>query len=88
MTSPADSARRAFMSALGTFPLASAAIAAEKPGDVRNPESRILVAYFSRTGNTRVIAGLLHRSLNADLFEIVPATPYPDNRANRLGISA
>lgn len=67
------------MSALGTLPLASAAIAAEKQGGVRIPESRILVAYFSRTGNTRVIAGLLHRSLNADLFEIVPATPYPDD---------
>ena len=76
------------MSTLGTFHLTSAAVAAENPGNVRLPESRILVAYFSRTGNTRVIAGLLHRSLNADLFEIVPATPYPDNRANRLGISA
>ena len=81
MTSTTDSARRAFMSALSALPLANAgaAIAAEKPGSMRLPESRILVAYFSRSGNTRVIAGLLHRSLNADLFEIVPATPYPDD---------
>nr|WP_208648406.1 flavodoxin [Mesorhizobium hawassense] len=40
-------------------------------------ESRSLVAYFSRSGNTRVIAGLLSRTLPADLFEVAPATPYP-----------
>ena len=41
--------------------------------------SRPLVAYFSRSGNTRVIAGQLHRALKADLFEILPATPYPED---------
>lgn len=40
--------------------------------------SRILVAYFSRSGNTRVVAGLLKRAFAADLFEIQPATPYPE----------
>ena len=39
--------------------------------------ARTLVAYFSRSGNTRVIAGQLHRDLGADLFEILPATAYP-----------
>jgi flavodoxin len=37
------------------------------------------VAYFSRSGNTRVIAGLIHRTLRTDLFEIQPATPYPED---------
>lgn len=37
----------------------------------------ILVAYFSRSGNTRVIAGQIQRDLNADLFEIEPARAYP-----------
>jgi flavodoxin len=36
-----------------------------------------LVAYFTRSGNTRTIAGLLSRDLQANLFEIEPATPYP-----------
>lgn len=40
-------------------------------------ESRTLVAYPTRSGNTRVIAETLHRSLSADLFEIRPARPYP-----------
>ncbi len=41
--------------------------------------SRTLVAYFTRSGNTRVIAGQLHRELKADLFEIQAATPYPED---------
>jgi flavodoxin len=38
---------------------------------------KTLVAYFSRSGNTQVIAGVISRSLGADLFEIEPAKPYP-----------
>ena len=40
---------------------------------------RTLVAWFSRSGNTRVIAGQIARSLQADRFEIRPARPYPDD---------
>jgi flavodoxin len=43
------------------------------------PSSRTLVAFFSRTGNTRVIAGQIRRAHSADIFEIVPATPYPED---------
>lgn len=42
-------------------------------------EARTLVAYFSRSGNTRVIAAQLHRELKAALFEIAPAQPYPED---------
>ncbi len=41
--------------------------------------ARTLAAYFSRSGNTRVIAGQLKRDLGADLFEILPADPYPED---------
>ncbi|MBL9217023.1 MAG: hypothetical protein JNG82_00935 [Opitutaceae bacterium] len=40
---------------------------------------KTLVAYFSRSGNTRVIAGQIHRALGTDLFEIEPVTPYPED---------
>jgi hypothetical protein len=41
---------------------------------------KTLVAYFSRSGNTRVIAGQIHRApSDAVLFEIEPATPYPED---------
>lgn len=41
--------------------------------------SKTVVAYFSRSGNTRVIAGHISRTLRADLFEIVPEKPYPED---------
>lgn len=38
--------------------------------------SKILVAYFSASGVTAKIAGTLADSINADLYEITPDTPY------------
>jgi len=64
--------RRILLTALAGMALSSAvstpAIAAQ---------SSKLVAYFSRSGNTRVIAGVIHRQLSTNIFEIEPATPYP-----------
>jgi flavodoxin len=40
-------------------------------------EGPTLVAYLSRSGNTRTIAGALQRQYAADLFEIRTADPYP-----------
>jgi flavodoxin len=40
-------------------------------------ENNILVAYFSRSGNTRVIANQIHESVGGDIFEIVTIVPYP-----------
>jgi flavodoxin len=48
-------------------------------GQARRGAGRIVVAYFSRTGNTRVIAGQIRRAHGAELFEIRPATPYPED---------
>lgn len=47
--------------------------------------SKTLVAYFSRTGNTRVIAGQIRRARGADLFEIMPADPYPEDYEATVG---
>jgi len=70
--------RRAVLTALATLPVAVPAADGER-GETRAKGSEILVAYFSRSGNTRVVAGLIRRALGADLFEIRPATPYPDD---------
>ncbi len=37
----------------------------------------ILIAYFSRSGNTRVIATQIHESVGGNIFEIMPVDPYP-----------
>jgi len=39
--------------------------------------SKVLVAYFTRTGNTRLIATQIAEALDATLFQIVPAEAYP-----------
>lgn len=43
---------------------------------------KILVAYFSATGNTKYVAEKLASAINADLFEIVPEQPYTADDLN------
>jgi flavodoxin len=40
---------------------------------------KILVAYFSYSGNTREIASQIHKSVGGDIFEIQSVKPYPDD---------
>ncbi len=42
-----------------------------------NSNTKVLVAYFTRTGNTRLIATQIARALDATVFQIVPASAYP-----------
>ncbi|MGE6213894.1 flavodoxin [Comamonas aquatica] len=79
MASNADSMRRNMMMAMTVLPLTGAAASADPVRQNVRPGSATLVAYFSRSGNTRVVAGLIQRALAADLFEIQPARPYPDD---------
>lgn len=78
MTARHDATRRAVMTALASLPLSSSAAKTSGGGEVQRV-ARTLVAYFSRSGNTRVVAGLIHRALGTDLFEIRPASPYPED---------
>ena len=45
-------------------------------------ENKILVVYYSASGNTGRVAGFVADELNADTFEIVPAQPYSDADLN------
>jgi flavodoxin len=40
-------------------------------------DNTVLVAYFSRTGNTEKLARTIRKIAGGDLFEIVPVNPYP-----------
>ncbi|MFC6338105.1 flavodoxin [Pseudomonas sp. CCM 7891] len=73
-----DPVRRAVMMALAALPLSrTSSVLADSA--VRQTGSRTLVAYFSRSGSTRVVAGLIQRALGTDLFEIRPAAAYPED---------
>ncbi len=76
-TSTPNSGRRAVVAALAALPLGCSAEDTQGRAVAGPSDARTLVAYFSRSGNTRVIAGLIHRSMPSDLFEIQPATDYP-----------
>lgn len=45
-------------------------------------ESKVLVAYFSATNTTEGVAERIANGLNADIYEIVPETPYTDADLN------
>ncbi len=70
--------RRAVLAAPAMLSLAGTACA-EEPEQPRARAGKTLVAYLTRSGNTRVIAGTLQRALGADLFEIRPTRPYPED---------
>jgi len=40
---------------------------------------KILVAYFSHSGNTCEIANQIHKSVSGDIFEIKAVKPYPND---------
>ena len=53
--------------------------AAAESGDAQTApnDKKVLVAYFSHSGNTRAVAERIAAATGADLFEIVPQKPYP-----------
>lgn len=53
--------------------------AADQTAEQPESDSRILVAYFSKTGNTREAAVQIQAAAGGDLFEITVADPYPDS---------
>ncbi|MBQ9498410.1 MAG: flavodoxin [Selenomonadaceae bacterium] len=63
--------------------------AAQTPAPTSSADKKILVVYFSRTGeeynvgnitkgNTEIVAEYIAQKVGADTFEIKPAKPYPD----------
>jgi len=46
---------------------------------VTNMAEHILIAYFSRSGNTRKIANLIHNQVGGTIHEILPEMSYPNS---------
>ena len=73
MFTPKPTTRRTVLLTSMLLPLGASAMAPP------SGKGKTLVAYFSRTGNTRVLARQIHRARGATLFEIQPAMPYPED---------
>lgn len=59
-------------------------------------QRKVLVVYFSHSGNTRAVANYICKQTNGDIFEIKTVKPYPTDyqtvvdiaKKNRIAISA
>ena len=72
--------RRGLLGAIACMAVAAGTSDADGQSRVtQSPDSKVLVAYFTRTGNTRVIARQIRRALRADLLEIESDDPYPED---------
>ena len=60
----------------------SEAVVSEAEGTTKEAGHKVLVAYFSRTGNTRPLAEYAAAYYGADLYEIIAADPYTDADIN------
>ena len=47
--------------------------------EAQNQSRKILVAYFSWSGNAKALAGQIAQATGGDLFEIKTVTPYPNS---------
>lgn len=73
------------LAAAGTGSILAPARVAAQAGSGRSTR---LVAYYSRTGHTRQAALAVAEAIGADLFEIVPATPYPAGYQETVDLNA
>jgi len=57
--------------------------------DNKNKElkPRILIAYFTRTGNTEIFANVIKEFVEGDLFRIEPVNRYPNSYQETLKVS-
>lgn len=57
------------------LPYPSSTFAAETGAGGR----KILITYFSRTGNTREIANQIHKTVGGEIIELLTVKPYPED---------
>ena len=57
-------------------------MAAPEVPEQPSEDARVLVAYFSATGNTERVASAIAEATGGDLFEITPADPYTSEDLN------
>jgi flavodoxin len=69
---------------LTTLATSSKDLKESKMNNIKKEESKkdmktnkMLVVYFSHSGNTRIIAEKIKNATGSDIFEIIPVKPYP-----------
>lgn len=74
--------RRAVVTIMASGLLAAAAPALFRAGlagaETRTGGTTVLTVYYSRSGNTRALAGLIRNTAGGDIVELETVHPYPD----------
>lgn len=55
--------------------------------DPPQAEGKVLIAYFSKTGNTETIANMIARQTGGELFKVETVTPYPEDYNETVDIA-
>ena len=75
--------RRTLLKSASAVPLAAGAgtafVSGQAGAQSEGSRRRVLVAYFSRSGNTALVARKIAMRREGDLFEIRPAEAYPED---------
>jgi flavodoxin len=93
MSQPGLFSRRGALMTVLALPLGGAGLNAGSslPAGASNARqaggAKVLVAYYTRTGSTRVIARQISRALRADLFEIATVDPYPEDYEQQVAVA-
>ncbi|MDR0794474.1 MAG: flavodoxin [Tannerella sp.] len=45
----------------------------------KEPEKKMLIVFYSHTGNARFVSELIQTHTGAGVFELIPADPYPED---------
>jgi flavodoxin len=81
--SAADPSRRIFLKAAVTGFLAGVAtqivpgLSSASAAGKTSPDKKVLVVYYSRSGNTREMANQIHGMVGGDIVELQTVNPYP-----------
>lgn len=73
---PASSSSSSAGRATSSVKPAPSSAKSTKEQNASSNQKKILVAYFSWSGNTRQIANMIHNKIGGDIFEIKTKTPY------------
>ncbi len=73
---------KAYLLAADATPLCASYLLDHTAPEPETPGNKTLVACFSYTGHTKAVAGEIAEAVGGDLFEIIPAEPYPEDTNN------
>lgn len=57
------------------------------PEQTFGAEEKMLILYFSHSGNTRNIANFIQKAAGGDTFRLIPANSYPDDYNTLAGVA-